>query len=208
MGRQSGQIFGDRDLTNDVIANVTDSALHVKLVGNDGTSPVVVDPDTGYLIVSDHDLYAIHQGRHWHFSAVDQTVAANGVMEILLRIPANFEAHVHIGGTVGFNALGEMFEDPTSSSPGTLQTVPNRNRSSVTTPEMDCYLSPTLLTDGTQLMQIFMPGGVGKQAAGGTGDSNAEWIMTEGDYLLRITNLTNTANVTAGIDIEWHESAV
>ena len=198
MPRQSGQIFGDRDESNDVIANVTNSALHVNVAGP-------LDTVSGHLEVIDPRRALIHQGRMFSFSSVDQAVAASGVVEILMRVPSGTTAHMAASGAVSVDMIGTLWDGPTTSADGTPITARNRHRGSATTPLSSLFASPTVTGDGTRLMEIFIPGGSGKQAAGGSGDTGSEWALDAGDYLLRIENISGTANSIANIEINWAE---
>ena len=212
MSRRSVRIHGGDDNNgnppSDDIAHVDAGAIHVQLVDPSTGTVAKIDPSTGFLVTADHNLNAIHAGRHWTYSSIDTAVASAGVVEILIRVPVGTLAHIHFTGAVSVDMKGELFEAPTTTADGTPLTPVARNRNSITAPNTLLFGAPTVTVDGTLLTVIFMPGGSGKSSAGGTGESVDEGILPAGDYLTRVTNLTNTSNTIAQVSFEWHEEAV
>jgi len=188
------------------IAQVTQTGeLKVTIVDPTHGGSAKIDPATGFLVTSDHNLNAIHAGKHFTYSAVDTAVSGAGTVEMLLRVPVTTpetEAHVHFFGAVSSDMIGYLFEDPTTSADGTPATPKNRHRASVLTPNMLLFTGPTVTADGTQLTSIYLPGG---KDSGGQGESFAEWVLDAGDYLIRVENISGQNNAVAMIQIEWHE---
>ena len=83
----------------------------------------------------------------------------------------------------------ELYEAPTVSANGTIQTAINLNRNSTNTSHLDIYATPTVSANGTLLRatKIFESGTAGKNS--GSALVKDKWLLkTNTDYLVKITN--------------------
>jgi len=148
-------------------------------------------------LVIDQVHHRIHQGVLWTYSGVEQGVADNAFMQLLLRIPSGEAAHIRLNGSVGGDAIGYLWEDPISSDDGTAAIFKNRNRYSTLTNNVLLFTGPTVTDKGTNLMEFYIAAGSKKQASGGEGSAFEEWVLNTGDYLLEIENISGGATSLA-----------
>lgn len=161
------------------------------------------DPHTGGMVVQDSVHQQIHRGILFSTDIVDLTLGSSSTLEVL--ITANCGAHMRITAAVGSDATIEFFENPTVTAAGTPTDIYNRNRFSTKTPGCVVTSGPTVTVDGTQLENMFVPGGTGPLASGGAGDFWNEWILkTNNTYLVRLTNISVGA-APMQLQLDWYE---
>jgi len=118
------------------------------------------------------------------------------------------EVHASFNGAVSQNMIAGFYEGVTFSAAGTAIASHNRDRESANTATMVITHTPTLTLDGTQLTDVYIPGGSKSTAGGGQAASFNEWELSPNTaYLLRISNtIVSPASAGhAGIDIEFYE---
>jgi len=207
MSRRSVRIHGGDDNqgnpASDDTAKVTIGQLHVRLVDADG-NVAKIDATNDALVVQDEIHTKIHSGELFTCGASAE-VASGGVVEFLIRVTGG--THARFIGSVAHNMKAELFEDPTTSADGTAVACTNRNRFSSNTATTLVFAGPTVTGDGTRLVEFFIPGGDKQSAGGGLGQSFEEWILSPGDYLVRISNnILNPASAGwAGLTIDFYE---
>ena len=97
----------------------------------------------------------------------------------------------------------------TFSSAGTPLVPQNTNRNSSNTPTMAVSYTPTLITDGTKIHQLWVPptaSGVGMSQSGISNvEAGEEWILAPNtSYLFRITN-NSGSTIDLAYDFIWYE---
>ena len=163
-----------------------------------------VDPVAKALVTIDTVHNWIHEGVVYTATELNLTLGAAASIDLLLRVPAATFIHFGADIAVGANASLEFFEDPTSSADGSAVLRINRNRASSNTAAMLVFEGPTITGTGTELGTGLIPGGTGGNANGGTAVSQMEWILTEGDYLVRLTNISGSAAANS-VALHWYE---
>lgn len=175
------------------------------IIMDENRTPATVDDLAGHLVVIDSVHHRVHMGQMFSCSIFDGALGAAASAELLIRVPANAGAHLSARGALGGDAVGRMFEAPTTTDDGTAVPRLNRNRRSATVADLLVFTGPTVTIDGTELLVAFIPGGTGGNALGGQGETFGEWILDEStDYLLRVTNLTGQVQPVS-IEINWYE---
>lgn len=169
----------------------------------DDNAVVSVDGISRALTQIDVIHARIHEGVLFTASAVNPAVGASGVLELLIRVAAQSGAHTRFSVSVGGDGQGQLFEAPTTTADGTPVAEINRNRFSPIVPVTNVFEGPTITADGTELTNILFPGGT-FISAGGQGQTFDEFILSPGDYLARITNLT-TGPEPIGLQLSWYE---
>lgn len=165
-----------------------------------------VDPFSGHLVVIKSVHHWMHQGKFFQADYVDEALADDGTMELLVRLDAGEGGHMRFRASIGGDGRLQLFEGPTVSSAGTGLTVFNRNRRSSNAADISVYHTPTTSDDGDALSDEIIPGGGIFFSAGGKQDSFEEWIlMPSTDYLLRLTNISGAAQ-PASISADWYEA--
>lgn len=175
------------------------------LVGASGTE-AEVDGAAGALVIQGMIHRMIHRGLLFEVGYVDETVADNGVVELLITTAASQDAHMRFIAAAGGDARVALFENPTVSAAGTSLSEINRNRNSSNTANTVVTHTPTHSADGTQLMDHLLPGGSGFFATGGGAESSFEEFILKANeqYLFRVTNIAGTAQ-PVGVALTFYE---
>ena len=133
----------------------------------------------------------VHQGTIYYFTLNDLSLAAGGVLELLIRVGA--ERHMSLvgdfSGTLTFR--GQLFEEPTINVLGTEVFPVNRNRSHKNLPMGSTFFdgTTTYTADGTEIDNLLAIGGKGSV---GAATVDLDWELEPStDYLLRVTNEGN-----------------
>ena len=177
---------------------------NASLKGQPSDNVAEVDGVANALVTIDTIHNWIHEGVVYTATELDLTLAADASIELLLRVPAATYVHFGADAAVGSDASVWFFEDPTSTDDGSAVSRINRNRASANTSSLLVFTGPTLTGDGTKLSEGLIPGGSGGNANGGQAVSLMEWILNEGDYLVRLTNEDGGASADS-IALHWYE---
>jgi hypothetical protein len=104
--------------------------------------------------------------------------------------------------SAGGEATFDFYEDPTFSADGTAVLAVNHNRFKTNVANTLFFHTPTIVTNGDLLISGLQPGGSGGNAQGGSSQSDfEEWILSPGDYLIRIKNIAGVAsNISLQLD--------
>ena len=166
-----------------------------------------VDPLYHSLSMLDQEHAMIHQSRG--FTAAARTTIANGggVVDFLGIVPPGVFPHFrHITVALDGGPFDiDFYEAPTVSANGTPVSAYNNNRNSIVGSQLLVFSAPTILTVGTLLEPILIPGT--KQSGSLGSDASNEWILKQDTlYLIRITNNTASGGTSrAAINMFWYE---
>lgn len=176
-----------------------------KIIGDSG-NVAEVDGAAGGLVVQGMVHRMIHLGVLYEIGYVNEAVADNGVIELLITTAAAQPAHMRFIAAAGGDARVALFENPTVSNVGTGLSEINRNRNSSNTAVTAVTHTPTTSADGTQLMDHLLPGGSGFFATGGSAESSFEEFILKADeqYLFRVTNIAGSAQ-PVGASLTFYE---
>lgn len=166
---------------------------------------MTTDDIVGALVVLPVEHYEVHEGETFSASFVNTTLADNAVLEILLQTGAKY-AHVTFFASCGGDARVTIVENPTVSDAGTGLTEHNNKRYSDDTATVTATHTPTE-TGGTVIIDAFLAGGTGGNAAGGLLRANTEFILKANeDYTFRVTNLSGGTK-GASLVVNWYEES-
>ena len=156
------------------------------------------DEYSNHLIVMGEIHARIHEGKLFSLSHIQNNVANNAYIDVLIKTHASKYMHVRFESGAGGDATFTVHENPTVSNNGTLKSPLNRNRNSDITNFATFYTTPTVSALGTELVNELQPGGSGGFLffGGGSGSSSRgfeEWILKPNeDYLVRLTNISGS----------------
>lgn len=149
--------------------------------------------------------HRIHQGVVYSHNQILTAVANDASVNLLLQVPASHAAHLRAVLAAGGDAELRLFEGTTFSNAGTGVTPRNRNRFAGDNAQLTVSHTPTITGDGTELSTVFVPGGRGGNAGGGTGGLFAEYVLNVGtNYLLRGTNRAGQRQ-NLNLQVTWYE---
>lgn len=148
----------------------------------------------------------IHRGEFFTAS-LQGAILSDASSDFLIRVAADTSAHMRFFGTVSQNMLGLLFEAPTTSADGSAVTCVDRNRFTKSTATTLIFAGPTVSDDGLNLMDFFIPGGQKVGAGGGEGSSFEEFVLSPGDYLMRVANtlVSPSADGHTGVVVDFYE---
>ena len=155
--------------------------------------------------VVETDLHrATEQGNVFQYDSPHSI--ANGATNFHLLVTNGRSVHLRalaVAATAGPMDVN-LYEAPTISATGAASPIVNLNRSSYKTPTVVMYDGPTVISNGSQLSYVLIPG---SKQSGGTGSrgSFAEFNLKGGtDYLIEIVN--NSGGVaTLELHVLWYE---
>ncbi len=166
------------------------------------------DPATGTLQTIDYVHHEVHDGRHFTFSAYDNDLDTDGVIEYILTTP-DTTRWSHIVFTF-FGALETLFElyETTTHALGALQTSYNNDRNSSNTAGMTIHANGGTGADGTLIDAVSVGvddgGGANRVAGGGASRGDQEWILKQNTkYLVRVKSGTDNNNCS--LILSWYE---
>lgn len=148
----------------------------------------------------------LHEGRAFFAYYVENsgTPLADGAsIDIVLAAGPGVSPHMTIGSFCGGDSEFFLYEGATSTG-GTSFTPIARNRVSSNESNVAMVINPTITGTGTELFEEFLPGGTKKKAGGGGGDSLEYVLAPLTNYLVRITNVSGSAQI-AELILEWYE---
>ena len=173
---------------------------------SDGNGVKILSDKSGGVRTSSELQSAVHDGNM--FSFTNNGTITSGASLILLGRTTSKQVHFD-----GFNMdisqgafLVEMFEAPTVTTTGTIQTVVNRNRASTIVATMSLYTGATVSANGTLLANDkLLHVGSGTKILSGTATIDDGWILkVNTDYIIKLTNQAASAT-SYNAKFAWHE---
>lgn len=168
-----------------------------------GASPI--DGETGMMRVINEEHALLHNGQFFSGWQYDLSLADNASILYEIRSPADRECHLKQAEVWGAEGpwLLELIKGPTITTPGTTPLpIWNRYCSCIDDPdyaaETEIYTNPAGISGGDTI-EAKLFGGVaggffGGSSAGGS-LQDIEWELNHGEtYVLRVTNITGSAN--------------
>jgi hypothetical protein len=173
----------------------------------DSVGTAIVLDKSGGIRITDNIQSALHDGNMYSFTN-HGTIAAGASLILLVRIGYK---QVHFDGfSMDISQspfLIEMFEAPTVTTTGTLQTVSNRNRASANTPTMSLYTGAAVFANGTLIADdLLLIAGQGSNVLSGSSSIDNGWVLKANtDYIIK---LTNQAGITTSYNtnLTWNEA--
>lgn len=149
----------------------------------------------------------IHQGLMFSSSVLDEGLANDANLDILIQISSPVSAHLRATGRVSGDAIFRIFEGTEVSDIGTPNPVINRNRFSDIVSEAQVFIAPTIADVGLELDAQFIPGGGPGPSSGGDSPFFEEFILrTNTNYLIRLNNISGQSMI-ANIQLDYYEPA-
>lgn len=165
------------------------------------------DPISDVAVNIDFTHHQIHEGETHQYIYPPAPLASGSSVDLRFVIPAGLAAttrtpHMVIEVDATAETWVYLYETPTTTGDGTLQTVVNRNRNAAAVaPASTVFLAPTVTAEGTLLSSWII--GSGSQTGGGSRDS-FEWdLKGNAVYLIRVT--AKAASDDVCIRLVWYE---
>ncbi len=185
------------------LAEIQNGALVVSDVTLEGAK----DDLTGLIGTIDTVHHEIHEGEHFFIQNYIE-VAGNGVLNHVWLTGAK---DVHMTFSVNGAEAGiilQTYEGVTADADGTLLTPLNNKRSSLTASTATVRRNPgNIVTTSATLLRssrLGTAGGVSQRTSGNIDRGNEAILKQNTKYLIRITNLSSSAN-NINIDYQWYE---
>ena len=194
----------DTNLDNEVGLNV--NAMNFGRVSDTVVKNFRIDASTEALMTITYAHHETHAGSHFNYRDA-YPLAKLGVVEHLFITPDTTKwAHMIFGiETTGGQVDVEIFEAPTVTANGTLESVINRNRNSVAVNTTLLYHAPTVTADGTPMsLQTYGSSSKAKSLGGGSRDSEEIVLKQNTLYLVRTTEQNVDVSIV-NIDFDWYE---
>jgi len=164
--------------------------------------------------VINHADHMLHAGKVYAAWGLKNSVAVDGVYDMILRTPAAATAYVYLIHSYGWVEGGQcrlqIFEKPTTATSDTAFTPINRNRLSAGTSGVEVETSGTVtIGSATQINEKVFGGGTDKKGntGGAAGAKRAEYILdTSTTYVVRGLN-KSTDSSTVSIWLLWAEES-
>ena len=168
------------------------------------------DPRATALSVITEPHTMSHKGWMFHYTQKTLAVVNNASVLYLLKNPAGNYPHLHKMRTSVGNGDVDilLYEAPTTSADGTLQTTYNVNRDSSNASSMEIYLTPTVSVNGALIHEGWAPPtgtGVGNSSGLVGLTEGEEWMLAPAtNYLKKITNLSGST-IDIWVEFLWYE---
>lgn len=159
-------------------------------------------------IESEHSY--VHEGCAFYCCHEVLSLANNGIHQVEFTVPSSIEMHLKdfTYFVTGVPLLFELYQTPSLTTGSSALTARNRHRGRTDDSLVVLKSNPTsvVLTNAKKLISTYIGGGTGSGAtkSGGTRDNSLEWLLEADVYLLRITNLSGSAQ-TVAIELNWYE---
>ena len=162
------------------------------------------DPISNMPVVIDAAHHHLHEGETHQYTYAPAALANGNNLDHRFVVPTLTATTRTPHLVIELDSTGEswlyLYETPTTSANGTLQTVYNKNRNSATTPGSTVYLTPTVTAVGTLISAWIV--GSGEKSGGSTRES-IEWdLKSNTTYLIRVT-AKNANNIS--LRFIWYE---
>ena len=172
---------------------------------NGGDEQVLVSADYALPMATTFGAHLVEGllftiGYTYPFSA---PLADGANFDIVIAFGPGVQPRVSIEGLCVGNAMGYLYESPTTSGGTALQTI-NLNRNSTNPGNAAAVLNPTVTSLGTPLGSFVLIGGQKKKATGGDISTASMIFKPLTNYLLRMTNVSGAAQA-AEITVTWYE---
>ena len=164
------------------------------------------DPISDIPVHIDYDHHQNHEGEAHQYTYRLTALGNNATVYWRLVVPTYnpviYSPHLRIEADVLAQTTVNLYETPTTTADGTLQTTYNRNRNlSAIAAGMTVFLAPTVTAPGTLLSAHT----IGDATAGSSETLNFdEWILSSGKvYLIGAT--ANAAGNSVCLRLKWYE---
>ena len=195
----------DREYDKFAEVNSGKTAVNTLLYGTTSattTASIGIDSATNVLNTISYEHHEIHSGSSYT-SDRNVELASGASMDILIITP-NTTKWAHLLYEVSMEAEGQIiiYEAPTATA-GTAITAVNRNRNVTKPATITLSHTPTGITTGSTILRTHHIG-AGKTFGGGARGTHEFILKQNTKYLIRITNLTTSAN-WAEMILNWYE---
>lgn len=148
----------------------------------------------------EHEM--VHDGEMYRASHLAAAVANDGTASIVTIVGTQANVHAVFDVATAVAAYVYLYED-SSTTAGTSLSAYNMDRASENAAYATLKHTPAITTAGTAIQVAYMNGGSGNASASRVGSiarAATEWILTAGQYVLRVTNKSGTAaDIAVGI---------
>lgn len=196
-----------RNLITDKDGDLVDVSVDGSLETSDVTILGAKDALTGLVGVIDMEHHEIHEGEHFFIQNYTE-VAGSGVLNHTFLTGAK-DVHMTFevsGADAGF--ILQTYEGATGDSNGSVLNALNNKRESLTASTITVRENPTnTAVVGATLLRASRQGtsgGVAQRTAGNVQRGNEVILKKNTKYLIRITNLSSSAN-NISYGYSWYE---
>lgn len=172
-----------------------------------GILELLKDKFTHALTVITYEHHEVHDGNMFSLNALNDALADDGTLEIVLTIPEG-KVESHLIYEMENNGAANLLisEDPTGITGGTSKTPLNDNRTSSKASVNSAVVDPTSITDDGLTLREWIRGlGVGVNKTPGLTRGERELVLKPGSsYLFRVTNISGGVT-EASINLIWYE---
>jgi len=190
----------------DPLIAVSRVIARVALIYDAAGNSVMVDTgaDAQALTVINTIRNRVHRGQMFSVNLVDLALAGDASIDILIQ--PNRTDGMYFAGSVIFGSDGriELFENTVFSDKGTLINQINCNRVLPLNSRAVISQGPTVSVDGTKIVDKLVTAGGSGQRVVGTNSVTEEFIFADKNYLLRLTNLSQSST-TISISLGFYE---
>lgn len=180
---------------------------HVRLIDENGNLCAVDAEGGGALGVQNVFITQTNAGKAYSTDAINLALVDAASLNCLIRIPQGYETHMGFKARLGGDMRIRLFEDPVTTADGSAATVINRHRrfKDVAAKTL-MFGGPTISNDGVLIMDQIEPGGSGTSqfTQGGRGGEDQKFVMTAGDYLFRLENISGSTQ-PASLQLVFYE---
>lgn len=160
---------------------------------------------TGAQLITQYADVALNAGTAYMATAVKASVANNGTLDLLAKVPLDVLTYALASGSAASDIQVQFFEGTTVSADGAAANVISRNRLTPGTSVVAVSVDPTVTDLGTLLLETVVGGG--RTRSYGTSFQTDDEIILDTDqqYLIRITNISGSGGVTLSVVLSWFE---
>jgi len=190
----------------DPLIAVSRVIARVALIYDAAGNSVMVDTgaDAQALTVINTIRNRVHRGQMFSVNLVDLALAGDASIDILIQ-PNRTDGMYFVGSVIfGSDGRIELFENTVFSDKGTLINQINCNRVLPLNSRAVISQGPTVSVDGTKIVDKLVTAGGSGQRVVGTNSVTEEFIFADKNYLLRLTNLSQSST-TISISLGFYE---
>lgn len=176
-----------------------------RVIITDGTTDAFIEPSSQGLTTSRAIHKRVDNSNQWIASYRWLAIASGASIFFHIKVGANKNPHGVVRISTGAAVTYYIYENPTLTNDGVALANVCQNRQIVVSPDVACFIDPTITANGTQL-EIGTFGTAGKFTATGAQIENGGYFLLKKSesYLIRVTNDDENAQ-DLSIAYMWHE---
>jgi hypothetical protein len=171
-------------------------------INTDEWRDINIDESTRALEVITYEHHEIHSGSHYNYCDYSLNESVDVIIEFVMTTPDTTKwVHLAFGIYSSEGATVELYEGPSGVVGGSTIIPRNNNRNSSNLSDVTIVKDPTSITsDGIRAAGFLAGGG---RTAGFASRENENVLKQNESYLVRITSLANSNDISWCA--EWYE---